>query len=58
MAVQVGFVSMSNFIAINHMLWHRLHLSIHHYIAETKLCPMAVCCCIFHGGNEVVFPDQ
>ena len=24
----------------------------------TTLCMMVVCCSIFHGGNEVVFPDQ
>ena len=26
-------------------------------IAVMILCTMVVCCSIFHGGNEVVFPD-
>ena len=52
------FVLVSNFLTTQHMLLHTLHLSIHHYIAVMPLCKVAVCCSIFHGGNEVVFPNQ
>jgi hypothetical protein len=58
MAVQLSSVLMSNYLTIHCMLLRMLHLSIHHYIAVSTLCMVAECCSIFHGGHEVVFPDQ